>query len=123
MAENQYKTFDEYVNSMPEQTRGALRELRDCILKAAPAAIETFNYNIPAFVLLEGGKREQQIMIAGYKNHVGLYPHPTVMEHFAIELKDYKQGKGSVQFPVKEPLPEILIGKMVRYRMKLLGLC
>jgi uncharacterized protein YdhG (YjbR/CyaY superfamily) len=122
VVEKKHTTFDEYVKDLPEQTQRALRELRDCILKAAPAAIEMFNYNIPAFALVEGGKRDQQIMVAGYKNHVGLYPGPMVIEYFASELKGYKQGKGSVQFPVKDPLPKTLIMKMVRYRMKLLGL-
>ena len=56
-------------------------------------------------------------MIAGFKNHVGFYPHPDTMEKFAEELKDYKQGKGSVQFPINHPLPKDLIIKMVDYRM------
>ena len=63
---------------------------------------------------------EQQIMIAGYKNHVGLYPHPSTMKHFEQRLTDYKRGKGSVQFPVSEPLPRELIIEMVRYRKALL---
>jgi uncharacterized protein YdhG (YjbR/CyaY superfamily) len=76
------------------------------------------NYNIPAYSLIEGGKREQQIMIAGYKNHVGLYPHPAVMEKFENELSEYKKGKGSVQFSIDKPLPEQLIVKMVKYRVE-----
>jgi len=59
-------------------------------------------------------------MIAGYKNYVGFYPHPTVMEHFDAELDGYKKGKGSVQFPSDKPIPKKLIIKMVKYRMKLL---
>jgi uncharacterized protein YdhG (YjbR/CyaY superfamily) len=118
---NPYKTVDEYIESQPEETKRALKELHANILKAAPDAIEMFNYNIPAFALVKGGKRDQQIMMAGYKKHVGLYPHPTVMEHFSNELKDYKQGKGSVQFPINKPLPRELIIKMVKYRKKLLS--
>jgi uncharacterized protein YdhG (YjbR/CyaY superfamily) len=115
-----YATIDDYIEDQPEATQKRLKELRLCILKAAPDAIEMFNYNIPAFALTKGGKREEQIMMAGYKKHVGLYPHPTVMEHFKDELKDYKQGKGSVQFPVESPLPKELIMRMVKYRIKLL---
>ena len=59
-------------------------------------------------------------MIAGYKKHVGLYPHPTVMEKFDIELEGYKKGKGSVHFPINKPLPKELIIKMVTYRVLLL---
>jgi uncharacterized protein YdhG (YjbR/CyaY superfamily) len=114
-----FKTVQEYIKSQPEKTQEALVELRNYILTAAPNAIEMFNYNIPAFALVKNGKREQQIMMAGYKNHVGLYPHPTTMEHFSAELKEYKKGKGSVQFPINKPLPKNLIIKMIKYRKKL----
>ena len=117
----EFKTVQEYINAQPEGTKAALEELRECILTAATDAIEMFNYNIPAYALVEGGKREQQIMIAAYKKHVGLYPHPTVMEKFSEELKIYKQGKGSVQFPIDKPLPTDLIIRMVRYKMELLN--
>jgi len=118
---NKYKTAEEYFNSQPENTRKTLKELRNCVFEAAPGAIEMINYNIPAYALVEGGKRDQQIMIAGFKNHVGLYPHPRVMEHFDHELEGYKKGKGSVQFPLDKALPKQLIVKMVRYRIELLN--
>lgn len=114
-----FTTVDEYIESQSNETKRALYEVRECILEAAPNAIEMFNYNIPAFLLVKGGKREQQIMMAGYKNHVGFYPHPTVMEHFDAELEGYKKGKGSVQFPNNKPIPRKLVVKMVEYRMKL----
>lgn len=79
-----------------------------------------FNYNIPAFALIENGKREQQIMIAGYKTYVGLYPHPTTIEKFSKELSQYKKGKGSVQFPLNEPIPRELVIRMVKYRKELI---
>ncbi|KAA3656967.1 MAG: DUF1801 domain-containing protein [Calditrichaeota bacterium] len=116
-----FTTVDAYIERQLEATKLKLQELRACIRKAAPDAIELINYNIPAFALVQPGKRDQQIMMAGYARHVGLYPHPTVMEHFAEELKGYKQGKGSVQFPLDQPLPEPLIIKMVQYRKKLLS--
>jgi len=97
-----------------------LLELKECILKVAPNATELINYNILAYSLIKGGKREQQIMIAGYKKHVGFYPHPTTMEKFESELSGFKKGKGSVQFPLDKPLPKDLIEKMVAYRMKLI---
>lgn len=116
-----FNSVEEYFSSHPEKTRRTLIELKDCILKVAPDASEILNYNIPAYTLIEGGKREHQIMIAGYKNHVGLYPHPTTIEKFESELSDYKKSKGSVQFPLDEPLPKELIERMIKYRMEVLS--
>jgi uncharacterized protein YdhG (YjbR/CyaY superfamily) len=115
-----YKTIDDYINNQPNGTKEALFSLKKCILKAAPDAKELFNYNIPAFALVEDGKREQQIMIAGYKKHVGFYPHPSTIEKFSEKLTKYKQGKGSIQFPIDKPLPCELIIEMVQYRRNLI---
>jgi uncharacterized protein YdhG (YjbR/CyaY superfamily) len=90
-------------------------------LEAAPDAEQLFNYDIPAFTLVKGGKREEQIMIAGYAKHVGFYPHPLTIEHFEGELAEYKHAKGSVQFPLSKPLPTDLIVRMVRWRKAQLG--
>lgn len=57
-------------------------------------------------------------MYAGFKAHIGFYPTPKVLKAFEKELKDYKQGKGSVQFPLDKPLPKTLILKMAKYRIK-----
>lgn len=116
---NNMKTVEDYFDHQPEETRNFLLEIRRCILKVNPNATELFNYHIPSYTLVEGGKREQQIMIAGYKKHVGFYPHPTTIEKFDKELSEYKKGKGSVQFPLNKPLPLDLIEEMVRYRMEL----
>lgn len=113
-------SVEDYFNAQPENVKNALLQIKRCILKVVPEVKELLNYNIPAFALIEDGKREQQIMIAGYKNHVGLYPHPATIEKFEEELKDYKKGKGSVQFPIDKPLPVELIVKMVEYRLSLL---
>ncbi len=114
------ETVDDYFNAQPEKVKVALLELREYILEAAPDAEELLNYNIPAYTLVKGGKREQQIMIAGYKHHIGLYPHPTTMAHFERELSGFKRGKGSVQFPLDQPLPQDLIIRMIRFRLSLL---
>lgn len=116
----QFNSVDEYFDSQTEQAKKALLELKECILEVEPNATELLNYNIPAYALIENGKREQQIMIAGYKKHVGLYPHPTTMEKFEPELTEYKRGKGSVQFPLNKPLPKELIIRMITYRSKFL---
>lgn len=116
----QYKSVDQYFDAQQEATKEALLKLRAYILTAAPNATELLNYNILAYALVEGGKREQQVMIAGYRNAVGFYPHPTTMDAFAAELGEFKKGKGSVQFPLDRPLPKDLIIRMVGYRMSLL---
>ena len=122
MSENRvFKTVDDYIENQPEETKKVLLELPSYILEAAPNAIEILNYNIPAFALVKGGKRQQQIMIAGYKKHVGLYLHPTVVEYFRNGLKGYKKGKGSVQFALNKPLPKELIMKIVEYRLNMLN--
>lgn len=108
---------DAYIANQPPETQQALEELRAYIWQAAPGVTELMNYNIPAFALVEGGKRDQQIMIAGYAKHVGFYPHPAVIEAFAEQLAGYKTAKGSVQFPLSQPIPKTLVTKMVEYRL------
>jgi|GEM_PF-2084462 len=88
---------DAYIASQPPETRRALEELRSCIWEAAPEAAELMNYNIPAFALVDGGKRDQQIMIAGYAQHVGLYPNPDVIDAFRDRLEDYKFANRGLQ--------------------------
>lgn len=108
--------FEAYLSKKPGRVKEALITLREAILEAAPHATELINYGIPAFALCEGGKRDQQILIAGYNNHIGFYPHPDSIEAFMEDLHDYKSAKGSVQFPLSKPIPKELVMKMVKYR-------
>lgn len=117
---NNFETVDSYINSFEGKTKDYLEQLRAIIRDCIPHTTELINYNIAAFTLIEGGKREEQIMIAGYKNHVGFYPHPTTMEYFWNQLDDFKRAKGSVQFPINKPLPKLLIQEMIQYRLELL---
>lgn len=110
------KEVDAYIAAQPPEARRALEELRSCIRQAVPRVFELMNYNIPAFALVEGGKRDQQIMIAGFSKHVGFYPHPSVIEAFANQLAEYKFAKGSVQFPLNKPIPKALVIEMVKHR-------
>jgi uncharacterized protein YdhG (YjbR/CyaY superfamily) len=121
MLDIEHKEVATYFKNQSDATREALISLRDCILTVAPKAEELINYRIPAYALVKGGKRDQQIMIAGYANHVGFYPHPITMEHFKEELSGYKTGKGSVQFPLEKPLPIELIKAMVQFRLNMLN--
>ncbi len=110
-----FKTIDEYISGLSQEARLYLEEIRKIVHDTVPEAEELINYNMPAFALRKGGKRDQQIMVAGYKKHVGLYPHPATMMHFKETLAEYKTGKGSVQFPLDKPLPKQLIADMVKY--------
>lgn len=116
-----FNSVDSYLKSFEGKTRIYLEEIRAIIHENVPNTTELINYNIAAFTLVERGKREEQLMIAGYKNHVGFYPHPKTMEHFWDKLDDYKKAKGSVQFPLNKPLPKELISEMIKYRLKVLN--
>ena len=111
-----YETVDDYIANQSEEAQKKLIELRQIIREAVPDAEELLNYKVPSYTLLPGGKRDQQIMMAAYAKFIGFYPFPTTMAAFSEELKGYKQGKGSVQFPLNKPLPKDLIFRMVQFR-------
>jgi len=106
-------TIDEYIAEFPPDVQAVLEELRALIHSLAPDAVETISYAIPTFDL--GGKH--LVHFAGYEKHVGLYPAPSGMEAFKEDLKPYKTGKGSVQFPLDQPLPTGLIRRIVEFRL------
>ena len=106
------KDINEYIAGFPESVRGILEALRATIKKAAPGAEETISYAIPAFKL----KGRILVYFAGFKNHVSLYPAPRANEAFKKELSGYKGGKGTVQFPLNEPIPFPLITRIVKFR-------
>ncbi len=111
-----FKTIDDYIANQPEKAQEKLKELRKIIREAAPDAVEVLNYKVPSFKLVPDGKSNQQIMMAAYARFISFYPFPTTMAKFSDELKEYKQGKGSVQFPLDKPLPRELIIRMVKFR-------
>ncbi len=107
-------TIDEYITGFPAETRNALEELRALIKATAPGATETISYAMPTFDL----NGRHLVHFAGYARHIGFYPIPSGMEAFSEELKPYKQGRGSVQFPLDKPLPMDLIRRIVEFRVK-----
>ena len=109
----QFKTMDEYISTFPEDVQRILNELRQTIREVAPEAEETINYQIPTFTL-----HGNLVHFAALKNHIGFYPTPSGMEAFKKELSAYKGAKGSVQFPIDQPLPLPLIRRIVEYRVK-----
>lgn len=108
------KNVDEYIAGFDSATQAILKQMRETIKNAAPNAEESISYMMPAYKYL--GK--PLVYFAGYKNHIGFYATPTGHEAFAKELSIYKQGKGSVQFPLDKPLPLRLITKIVKFRVK-----
>lgn len=104
----------EYIATFPEDVQKVLEQVRETILQAAPEAAESISYGMPAYKL--GGK--PLVYFAAFKNHVGFYATPTGHEAFAEELSQYKQGKGSVQFPLNKPMPVELISRIVAFRVK-----
>lgn len=107
-----YKTIDEYISQFPADVQEKLQILRDVIKQSAPNAIEKISYQMPAFYYLGN-----LVYFAAFKNHIGFYPTSSGVAAFKKELSKYKGAKGSVQFPIDEPIPYELISKIVKYRV------
>jgi uncharacterized protein YdhG (YjbR/CyaY superfamily) len=107
-------TVDAYINRFPEDVRRILKRMRQTIRTAAPAAVESISYQMPAYKL--HGK--PLVYFAGWKSHIGFYPIPSGVETFEEELSRYNRAKGSVQFPLDRPIPYALVRKIVRFRAR-----
>ncbi|WP_026705912.1 iron chaperone [Flavobacterium soli] len=108
------KTIAEYIAAFPEATQKKLPAMQALIQENAPDAVETISYAIPTFKL--NGK--MLVHFAAFKNHIGFYALPTGNIAFEKEFSVYKTGKGSVQFPLDQDLPQDLIARVVRFRVK-----
>ncbi len=106
-------TVDAYLQALPEAQRERAESLRDLIRRTAPEALEYFGYGMPGYKV--NGK--PLVYFAAFKNHLGVYALPAAHAAFAKELAEFKQGKGSVQFPWTRPLPLELIGQMIRFNL------
>ncbi len=106
------KDIDEYIAGFPEDVQEILVKIRKTIREAAPGARETINYQIPTFTL-EGNL----VHFAAFQKHIGFYPTPSGIEKFKNELSSYEMAKGSVQFPLDQPIPYDLIGTIVAFRV------
>jgi uncharacterized protein YdhG (YjbR/CyaY superfamily) len=102
---------DQYIQAHSEHVRGLLTELRDAIRRAAPDATEKISYGVPTFYY-----HGNLVHFAAFKNHIGFYPTPSGIEAFKGELQGYKGAKGSVQFPLDQPMPLDLIARIVQFR-------
>jgi uncharacterized protein YdhG (YjbR/CyaY superfamily) len=103
-----------YIQTFPPEVQERLNQMRTIILKEAPMAVESMSYGMPAYKT--NGK--PLVYFAAFKNHIGFYATPTGHSAFAEELKHFKQGKGSVQFPLSELLPIHLIKRIVAFRVE-----
>ena len=105
-------TIDSYIAGFPEDVQLRLEKLRATIRKAAPEAEEAISYQMPTFKL-----HGNLVHFAAYKNHIGFYPAPSGIEAFKKEFSIYKYAKGSVQFPLDQPIPLELVSKIVKFRV------
>ncbi|HMS65621.1 MAG TPA: DUF1801 domain-containing protein [Ignavibacteria bacterium] len=106
------KDIDTYLLLQPEPIRAVLEKLRKTIRSAAPEAEELISYHIPAYRY-----HGMLVYFAAFKNHCSFFPGG-IVESMKDELKDYKTSKGTIQFTIDNPLPDSLVRKIVKARMK-----
>ena len=109
------KTVDEYLADTPEPAQSTLRHIRAVIRSVVPAeTTEVISYGIPMFRF-----RGMLVGYAAFKNHCSLFPTGSaVLDRFERELKGYRTSKGTIQFPPDKPLPDALVKKIVKARVK-----
>ena len=114
MEENKttYQSIDEYILQFSPDIQEILKMLRAVIKEAAPEATEKISWQMPTFVL-----HGNLVHFAAHKNHIGFYPAPSGIQAFKDELSEYKGAKGSIQFPIKIPIPYELISDIVKFRV------
>ena len=106
-------TIDEYIRRFPPDIREILQHLRKIVLTTAPGAEEMIRYGIPTFRL-----NGNLVHFAAYRNHIGFYPAPSGIEAFRDELAPYIHGKGTIRFPIHEPIPYDLVRRIVEFRVQ-----
>lgn len=115
MAKTDFKSVEEYIETRPLEVQAILKRVRGIIRKALPGAEEVISYQIPAY-RLPGGI---VIFFAGWQQHYSLYPaNERVVEAFKDELAPYKLSKGTIRFPLSQPIPAKLIERIAKFRAK-----
>jgi uncharacterized protein YdhG (YjbR/CyaY superfamily) len=108
-----YANIDDYLTAQPDAARGKLSLVRAAIKRAVPEAQEGISYEIPACRI--GGR--VFIFFAGWAKHFSIYPAgETLIEAFGAELARYEISKGTIRFPLAEPVPEDLIFKIAAFK-------
>lgn len=106
-----FESIDDYIGQAAPEVRELLQNIRKVIHEAAPEATEKISYQMPTFDL-----HGNLVHFAAFKKHIGFYPAPRGIEAFKEELSVYKGAKGSVQFPLDQPMPYDLITRIVKFR-------
>lgn len=106
-------TIDEYIAGYPPDVQAILQQIRQTIREAAPDAEEAISYQLPTFRL-----HGNLVHFGAFKSHIGFYPTPTGIEKFQKELSVYQGAKGSVRFPLDQPIPYALIKRIVKFRVQ-----
>jgi len=109
-------SIDEYIAIQPENIRPLLQNIRETIRTAAPETTEKMSWQMPTF-----WQGENLIQFAAFKKHIGVYPGGEATAVFSERLKDYKVGKGSIQFPLDKPIDYELIADIVHWRLEQLN--
>ncbi len=114
MEKEKITSVEAYIQSFPEDKRQLLEKIRCAIKSVATEAEECISYQIPTY-------KQHGVLLsfACYKKHIGLYPTPAGIEKFKSELSEYKTAKGSVQFPLDQPIPFDLIRNITKFRLML----
>ena len=107
------KNIDEYIQMFPDAIQMILESLRQTIRAAAPEAEETISYQIPTFK-----QNGALVHFAAFKKHIGFYPTSSGIVAFQEELSGYERSKGTVRFPIDQPLPLDLVRDMVKFRVR-----
>lgn len=112
MKDGMPSSIDEYISQFPAEIQLVLNKIRQSIREAAPEADEKIAYGIPTFTL-----RGNLVHFAAFNKHIGFYPDPRGIEHFIDKLARYRSGKGTIQFPLNEPIPYDLIKEVTIWRV------
>lgn len=110
-----FTSVDDYIGAQPDHVRGVLNKVRSIIRKALPKAEELISYQMPAYKL----QGERVLFFAGWKQHYSLYPAGEgLVAAFKGELASYEIRKGTIRFPLSEPVPVKLIERIAKFRAK-----
>jgi uncharacterized protein YdhG (YjbR/CyaY superfamily) len=106
------RTIDEYIAACPEEVRPVMEEIRRRAHDVVPGAGETIRYAMPT-ITLDG---TSLVHFAAWKRHVSLYPAPEPSDDAVFEeaLAPHRGDKGTLRFPLAQPLPGDLVGEVVR---------
>ena len=108
-------SIDDYIASQPPEVQAILRKVRAAIRKGLPKAAEAISYQIPAYKV----NGRAVLYFAAWKEHFSLYPATGgLVEALGNELERYKVSKGTIRFPLSQPVPVKLIGRIAKFRAK-----